>query len=294
MDTEQLLLTEHLGFAPLSLIDEVINAVNTIMYTCTDALEVFLKKKRDIQIQELRNKSTVDSDVIMDNEDATNPEFRKKVLSLEAIENGTAEFETLLVSSVDRAFDKFELYTLRNILHIPHDLVSGGWIRLKHHEGLDLLVQADPLKDKEIKELMEKIDLELSLRRVLQLQKAKAVKLVLALKHYRSCVSAIVSLGPNSQLSPEKKSILREQLEPMNENLYYILGQVDSLLEQTFKLDRKLNGSLALSELRFQPTLRDIYMYHKSAKLLSEVGVLNDDGSKQLMYSATAEAQEHS
>lgn len=289
MDPQQLLLTEHLGFAPLTLVDEVINAVNHIMYRCTDALEVFLKNRRNSQIQELRNKLTDDSDIMMDDAEPTNPEFKKKVFPLEDIEKGTAELETLLVSHVDRAFDKFELYTLRNILHIPPDLVSGGWLRLKHHEGLDMLGDGDASADEEIKLLMEKIDLELTLRKVLQLQKAKAVKLVLALKHYRGCVAAIVSLGPTSQLSPGKKAILRQHLEPMNENLYYLLGQTDTLLEQTLKLERKLSAGQFQEEGRFVPSLRDMYMNHKSVKLLNECGVLGDQGSLLLMYSATAQ-----
>lgn len=46
------------------------------------------------------------------------------------IETGTHQLETLLYSSIDRNFDKFELYMLRNILAIP--LEDAGWIRLKH------------------------------------------------------------------------------------------------------------------------------------------------------------------
>ncbi|GBL49447.1 hypothetical protein ACI3LY_000046 [Candidozyma auris] len=294
MDPQQRLLTEHLGFAPLTLIDEVINSVNHIIYNCLDGLDRFLVSKRESQIQELRNKSTDNSDIMLDDEEPTNPEFRRRVFPLEDIKKGTAELETLLVSHVDRAFDKFELYTLRNILYIPPDLVSGGWVRLKHHKGLNLSVQDDPSRDKEIRQLMEKINLELTLRKILQLQKAKATKLVSALKHYRSCVAAIVSSGSQSQLSPEKKTTLRQHLEPMNENLYYLLGQTDTLLEQTLKLEQKLkSGNFdGSSECHFTPSLRDVYMNHKSLKLLSECGVIKDgeqESSRSFLYSAVAE-----
>ncbi|OAX80022.1 hypothetical protein ACJ72_05657 [Emergomyces africanus] len=40
--------------------------------------------------------------------------------------------ETLLESTVDKAFDKFEIYVLRNILTVPEDLL--GWVRLTHYE----------------------------------------------------------------------------------------------------------------------------------------------------------------
>lgn len=48
------------------------------------------------------------------------------------IENGLHQLETLLEATVDKAFDKFEIFVLRNIFRVPDDLM--GWIRLKHYE----------------------------------------------------------------------------------------------------------------------------------------------------------------
>lgn len=48
------------------------------------------------------------------------------------IENGLHQLETLLEATVDKAFDKFEIYVLRNILTVPADLLV--WVRLKHYE----------------------------------------------------------------------------------------------------------------------------------------------------------------
>ena len=47
------------------------------------------------------------------------------------IENGLHQLETLLEASVDKSFDKFEIYVLRNILTVPEDLVN--WLRLDHY-----------------------------------------------------------------------------------------------------------------------------------------------------------------
>lgn len=47
------------------------------------------------------------------------------------IENGVHQLETLLEATVDKNFDKFEIYTLRNILTVPDDLAP--WIRLAHY-----------------------------------------------------------------------------------------------------------------------------------------------------------------
>lgn len=109
------ILTEHLGYAPIGLIDDIINAVNDILYKCTAALETFLNKKYA----------------------PGSSRARKYRIPPNEIQLGTAKLETLLESVVDRSFDKFELYVLRNILTIPTDLISDGWVRLEHHEHVD-------------------------------------------------------------------------------------------------------------------------------------------------------------
>lgn len=48
------------------------------------------------------------------------------------IEEGVHQLETLLESTVDKTFDKFEIYTLRSILTIPDNLAP--WMRLSHYE----------------------------------------------------------------------------------------------------------------------------------------------------------------
>lgn len=48
------------------------------------------------------------------------------------IENGMHQLETLLEATVDKTFDKFEIYTLRNILTVPDELAP--WMRLGHYE----------------------------------------------------------------------------------------------------------------------------------------------------------------
>ena len=50
------------------------------------------------------------------------------------IEHGVHQLETLLESTVDKAFDYFEIWTLRNVLTIPDDLAP--WMRLGHYEVL--------------------------------------------------------------------------------------------------------------------------------------------------------------
>lgn len=267
------LLTEHLGFAPLTLIDEVINDVNQIMYNCTDALERFLIKRRETQIHNLR-----------ENGDKSLHPTHDEVFPLDEIKSGAAELETLLVSHVDKNFDKFELYTLRNILTIPMDLVEGGWIRLKHHEDLELSDSIDAEDSSRTNDLMkplvDNINLELQLRKILLLQKTKATKILQMLKQYKACVSEVTLANSKTHLPSDVAKTLKQHLQPINENVYYLLGQVDELLQQVHQLnskfmkDKSLNG---IGGLQFAPSNRDHYVHDKSKRIMEEVGVFGSD-----------------
>jgi kinetochore protein Mis12/MTW1 len=48
------------------------------------------------------------------------------------IEEGLQKLETLLNATVDKNFDKFEIYVLRNILSVPAEIAE--WVRLQHYE----------------------------------------------------------------------------------------------------------------------------------------------------------------
>jgi kinetochore protein Mis12/MTW1 len=50
------------------------------------------------------------------------------------IEEGLQKLETLLNSTVDKNFDRFEIYVLRNILAVPSDLTN--WIKLQHYQSI--------------------------------------------------------------------------------------------------------------------------------------------------------------
>lgn len=48
------------------------------------------------------------------------------------IEAGAHKLETLLGTTIDKNFDKMEVFALRSIVAIPDDLED--WIRLPHYE----------------------------------------------------------------------------------------------------------------------------------------------------------------
>lgn len=57
------------------------------------------------------------------------------------IENGVHQLETLLESKIDKNFDRWEIYVIRNILNIPDEL--RDWVRLDQYNGLNFSTTAE-------------------------------------------------------------------------------------------------------------------------------------------------------
>jgi len=124
-DTTTELMTEHLQYAPITLIDDVINSANAVLYQAMDAFETYL---RDTLIPSIPSSKSTQSKTF----DLDAPEDSEREALYKEVEFGMAQVETLLENAVDRNFDAFELYVLRNVFNIPEDI--DGYIRLKHHQ----------------------------------------------------------------------------------------------------------------------------------------------------------------
>lgn len=80
------------------------------------------------------------------------------------IEEGLQKLETLLNSTVDKNFDRFEIYVLRNVLAVPSDLAN--WIKLQHYQAISY----ESLKDAPSAETIELQRRKLNASRLLSKQ----------------------------------------------------------------------------------------------------------------------------
>ncbi|EGV63643.1 hypothetical protein PSN45_004372 [Yamadazyma tenuis] len=276
-------LTEHFGYPPLAVIDDVINAVNHILYKCTQAMETYLVEQHTKRIEEFKQIKAENASSDKDEQALLKEHEDLDVwvnLPKDEISLGTAKLETLLENQVDKNFDKFELYALRNIFTIPVDLVDNGWIRLKHHEHLDFSKDANREDDEVINKLIKDIRLELKLREILKLQVEKGKRLVDMLRKYSNNLKYLNETEINKNLSEKGKKIL-EDLSPIDDNLYFILQQVNVLIEQMNRLYVKFEKNKV--NMNFKPSLRDFYINGKSFKLLQSIGVTIEDSSVDLL-----------
>ncbi|KAL8866418.1 MAG: hypothetical protein Q9174_006314 [Haloplaca sp. 1 TL-2023] len=116
------LLTEHFRYTPLSLIDDIINTVNTIIYRAIEAIENGLFSLPPHQLGYAPD--SPHSNASNDDSEMADPEHPD---AKDEIENGVHQLETLLEATVDKTFDKFEIYTLRNILTVEEGVAR--WMR---------------------------------------------------------------------------------------------------------------------------------------------------------------------
>ncbi|EEB08087.1 kinetochore protein Mis12 [Schizosaccharomyces japonicus yFS275] len=88
------MLVQLLEFTPLSFIDDVINITNQLLYKAVNAVDRFFSS------------------------------LPSGTTSATEIEEGLHKFEILFENIVDRYYDRFELFALRNIFMIPQELTG--------------------------------------------------------------------------------------------------------------------------------------------------------------------------
>ncbi|KAG0204393.1 hypothetical protein BGX28_003645 [Mortierella sp. GBA30] len=214
---QQQLLTEHFGFSPLSFVDDVINSVNNMIYQASMALQEFIENEMQKVVAGTYGHLELPSDVDPMTESA----------------KGMHKFETLLEAAVDKNFDRFELYALKNLFGVPEDVD----IVLPHYEALDFEISV---------EKEEKLDEELELLRR-QLIATKAL-------NYR--LRKELELAENRRRELEKcreqiqflKDAVKE-VEPVPQTMIFVRDNIETLhrrfqsLHETLLKSTQLGGS---------------------------------------------------
>ncbi|KFX89354.1 hypothetical protein V490_07077 [Pseudogymnoascus sp. VKM F-3557] len=169
-NSKMALLTEHLRHTPVSLLDDIIDSINKLAWKAVDAVEQGL--------------SAAPPEALGVNVDPSNP----KSVELEAqvkleIEAGAHKLETLLGTTIDKNFDKMEVFALRSIVAIPDDLED--WIRLPHYEGLNFKLPADAPTIETIRLQRAKVQEAQRLNRLLTAETSKNTAIINRLRSLR-------------------------------------------------------------------------------------------------------------
>ncbi|KAJ3189421.1 hypothetical protein HDU85_003051 [Gaertneriomyces sp. JEL0708] len=116
------LVTEQLGWTPMSYVDDIINSMSELLYQGIASFEEWLD---DYNLKE------------------------------DELDKGLAATETLFAGKIDKQFDKFELFVLQSIFSVPVNLP----IKLPHYEGLDFSVSSadEEAADAELEKLRKQL-----------------------------------------------------------------------------------------------------------------------------------------
>jgi kinetochore protein Mis12/MTW1 len=173
-----------------ALLDDVVNSINELSDRAINAIEKGLLAADPTSIGfKIPPNST--------------PENTAAIISechLE-IEKGVCQFESFIQAKIDKNFDKFEIFTLRNILSIPPELVD--WIRLSHYEGLNLTEYKDAPSLEEVILLRRKYRETQKLHALLESERARNEATLASLK------KLILNEGPKGE--PDGDTVMHDQ-----------------------------------------------------------------------------------
>ncbi|WQF76215.1 Putative centromere protein Mis12 [Colletotrichum destructivum] len=167
------LLTEHLGYAPISLLDSIINNVNAVADKTLDRVEQGLSRAppKALGFEKALKQRKPPPGASVDVEETA---------KLEIID-GVHKLETLLCAAIDKNFDKYELYVMRNILGIQPS--HRNWMRLAHYNGLEFDVAREDAPTREsVDALRKKLQASQRLNVMLHAEQAKNAALLAKLR----------------------------------------------------------------------------------------------------------------
>lgn len=95
--------------------------------------------------------------------------------------------ETLLESTVDRNFDKFEIYVLRSVLFVPEELVT--WVKLSHYDSLTYPVPSNAPTPEAVQLLRRKVAASRTVSNGLMSEQAKNEAMLRQLRSVMASVS---------------------------------------------------------------------------------------------------------
>ncbi|EMR11048.1 hypothetical protein PNEG_00647 [Pneumocystis murina B123] len=228
------LLTEHLTYPPLSLIDDVINTINTLLYKAVGAIEQYMQH------------------------------LPPSMISEKEIDEGVQQVETFLENAIDRNFDAFELYALRNIFMVPENI--RGWIRLRHQMDVDFSKSEQDFEKikSEISLLKNKINMAYKVLHTLKNEDLLNQSILQQLRDFTKQLAFL------SDISKE------HEVKPLPET-------VEFLVNQTLTLQSLLNSlqTLALTYDKKPLSLSERILYIEKS-ILTQLPIYSNDNSDTL------------
>lgn len=245
------------------MLDDIINTVNELVFRAINAIEEGLNNAPP---ETLGFKST----------DGANVHEQKQ----NEIDGGIVQLESLLNATVDKDFDKFEIYTLRNILAVGHEEEDlAPWVQLEHYKGLDLDAagQNDGLSVEDVQLRRKKLQETAKLNAMLKAEEARNAAVLTQL---HGLVGGAES--PFAFLTQSQQTSTSANAQPLNQNTQYALSQLPALRQLLQQLKDSLqtlpNARHAKDDENSTDARRRRYIESQSRRALGRRGIEPENG----------------
>lgn len=160
------------------------------------------------------------------------------------IENGVHQFETLLEATIDKNFDKMEIFALRSVIAVPEDIKD--WIRLRHYDGLNFNMPSDAPTLESITLQRRKFQESQRLHRLLEAEVARNASLIAQLK-------SVINTSATIDLKTEPSRIDTDAEQKQPPSTLAFLSQKGDLINSSASTPLSTTTAFALSQL---PSMR--------------------------------------
>ncbi|KXT18549.1 hypothetical protein AC579_2273 [Pseudocercospora musae] len=278
--TTTALLTEHFRYTPLTLLDDIINTVNELVFRAVNAIEEGFAGTTAEQLGFELDKKTAAT--------LPNDQARRDALSelkQNEIDNGIVKLESLLNATVDKDFDKFEIYTLRNILSVGHEDDLANWVRLDHYKGVDVVNSEEVPTPEAVEMQRRKLHETAKLTTLLKAEEAKNAAVLQQL-------SALIGAEPEKE-GAESSAPLgflnaaqnAAQTQHLTQDTQYALSQLPALQQLLEKLkDAMQSLPAAARQSKYEDedgpeARRRRYLESQSRRALERTGIDPDSAA---------------
>lgn len=277
--TTTALLTEHFRYTPLTLLDDIINTVNELVFRAVNAIEEGFAGTTAEQLGFELDKKTAAS---LPNDAARRQTLDE--LKQNEIDNGIVKLESLLNATVDKDFDKFEIYTLRNILSVGHEDDLANWVRLDHYKGVDLVNTEDVPTPEAVQMQRRKLHETAKLNTMLKAEEAKNAAILQQL-------SALIGAEPQQEGAESSAPLgflnatqKNTHTQPLTQDTQYLLTHIPALQRLLEQLKEAMRSVPNTRQAKYDDEdsadiRRRRYLEHQSRRALERTGIDPDSSA---------------
>ena len=265
-----------------TLLDDIINTVNELVYRAVNAIEGGLRQTPPASLG--FTTSQLPPETLQQSTEARGDALAE--IKQTEVDTGIIQLESLLNATVDKDFDKFEIYTLRNILAVGHEDEAGelaNWMQLDHYKNLNLSGSDARPTPEEVSLQRRKLQETVKLNAMLSAEEKRNEAVLAQLKGMLGQTNGDSTLGPAlSFLQPPSLASKSSRDGLMEQNVQYTLSQLPALKDLLTQLKSGLQSIPNARDVHEDETSREAkrrrYLDTQARRAMERKGISSDAG----------------